>query len=318
MGNISCITSNPILKPALKIDEQINLLKSRGLFFKDEKRAYCILQHTNYYKLRGYFIDFYEADNLFKKNTAFEDIYDCYLFDLSFHKGIIPILETVETSLKTLLAYFLSLNYGVLSYQDLTIYKYPDNALNIIENAKKYINNHKRSKIVLKHEKDYGGSYPIWVWIEFLSFGDVSLICSSLNDDIMSKINMEFYLFHKRIGVDFLRSWYRSISKFRNICSHYERLYATKLLETPPKITTDRKLNKDYEITNKNNTNLFYYVLVADMICPDIQVVYMFIEEIKKLCKKYANIDFNEKYNFPEGWEEILLKYNGYYIQYLI
>ena len=312
MENKSCV----IPKPALKIDEQIELLKKRGLLFKDEERAYCILCHTNYYKLRGYFIDFYEADNSFRNNTMFENIYDCYLFGLSFHKGVLPILETVETSLKTLLANFLSLNYGALCYKDLSIYKYPDNALNIMQNAKKYINNHKKSKIVIKHEKDYGGEYPIWVWIGFLSFGDVSLMCSSLNDDIISKINMEFYLFHKRIGIDFLRSWYRSVSKFRNICSHYERLYAMRLLETPSRITTDSRLNKDYNIAD--NTNLFYYVLVADMICPDIQVVYMFIEEIKKLCKKYTDIDFNEKYKFPIGWEEILLKYNGYYIQYLI
>ena len=133
MENKSCV----IPKPALKIDEQIELLKKRGLLFKDEERAYCILCHTNYYKLRGYFIDFYEADNSFRNNTMFENIYDCYLFDLSFHKGVLPILETVETSLKTLLANFLSLNYGALCYKDLSIYKYPDNSLNIIQNAKK-------------------------------------------------------------------------------------------------------------------------------------------------------------------------------------
>ncbi len=283
---------------------------------KMETRHIVILQHINYYKLRGYFIDFYEKENAFKKGTTFEDIYHCYLFDLSLHKGLLPILEVVETSFKTLIAYHMALNYGAMSYKDFTLYKYPDNALIVIQNSKKYIKNHKRSQIVMKHENDYSGLYPIWVWIEFLSFGDVSLLCSSLKDDIISKINTDFYLFHKRVGVDFLQSWYRSISKFRNVCSHYERLYYKKLLETPPKITKDEKLNHDYRIID--NTKLFYYILVADMLCPDIQVIDRFIEDINRMQSIYTNIDINEKYYFPEGWESILLKYNGYYIQYLI
>ena len=35
-------------------DEQIALLKQRGMYFEDEVRANCILQNVSYYRLSGY------------------------------------------------------------------------------------------------------------------------------------------------------------------------------------------------------------------------------------------------------------------------
>lgn len=302
------------VKPALTVNQQIALLKTRGLLFRDEKAAYCILQHTNYYRLRGYFIDFYIKDNVFYENTYFEDIHSCYLFDLIMHKSLLPIMETVEVSVKTIFAYYIANELGPLAYLNRDIYKYPDNFDNVKSNAGKYISNHIKSKIVQKHETDYNGNYPVWVWIEFLSFGDVSLLLTSLKDEHIDKINNDYFLFHKRIGKKFLRSWYRSISKFRNICSHYERLYSTQLLETPPSITNQREITARYN-TNQN-TELFYYILVADMLCPDIKIVYRYIDDLKKYLINYPTISLNKHYGFPIDWEDILLEFSGYYIQY--
>lgn len=302
------------IKPALRIDEQIRLMKSRGLSFKDENAAYCILLHTNYYRLRGYFIDFYEKDNQFKTDTYFEDIYNCYLFDLVMHKSLMPIMETVEVSIKTILAYFIGNELGPLAYLDKSIYKYPENFDRIYTTVDRYMKNHSQSKIVIKHNVDYNGKYPIWVWIEFLSFGDVSLLLTSLKDEYINKINNDYFIFHKRVGKDFLKSWYRSTCKFRNVCSHYERLYSTQLLETPPKITTEKKIIERVD-TNKN-TELFYYILVADMLCPDIKIIYRFIEDLQKYQSEYSLVNINTKYGFPDDWEEILLQFSAYYIQY--
>jgi len=43
------------LKPALTIDEQISLLKKRGMTFVNEQKAKLFLSENNYYRLNIYF-----------------------------------------------------------------------------------------------------------------------------------------------------------------------------------------------------------------------------------------------------------------------
>lgn len=300
-------------KPATKVSEQIEILQKRGLLFKDLERAKCIMHHVNYYRIRGYYIDFYFKDNEFRKNTYFEDIYNTYEFDMRFKKSLLPILEVVEISIKTILAYYLGNEVGPIAYLDENIYFYTDTIDILMCNFEKYRSNHQSSLVVKKHEEYYGGIYPIWVWIEFLSFGDVSLMLNGIKKDYLKKINNDYFLFPKAKGFEFLISWYRSLAKFRNKCSHYERLYDNFINETPPKITLDSKLNSEFRVSD--NRTIFYSILVADMLCPDITVINDFINDVL-VANKY-NISLKDKYGFPDNWEKLLLTYNGYYLQYL-
>ena len=45
-------------KPVLTIDQQINLLESRGLHIEDRAVAYKVLSNVNYYHLEGYWYSF--------------------------------------------------------------------------------------------------------------------------------------------------------------------------------------------------------------------------------------------------------------------
>jgi abortive infection bacteriophage resistance protein len=50
-------------KPALTITDQIKLLKSRGMLFRDETMAAHYLKNISYYRLKGYWWDM-QADKL--------------------------------------------------------------------------------------------------------------------------------------------------------------------------------------------------------------------------------------------------------------
>jgi len=70
-------------KQSLNIDEQISLLKSRGMLFRDEIKAKEILKNISYYRLKGYWWEM-QSDKInhqFKPNSYFEDVIEKYEFD---------------------------------------------------------------------------------------------------------------------------------------------------------------------------------------------------------------------------------------------
>ena len=67
------------------IDEQLNILKSRGLTIDDEEKASVFLLHNNYYRVSGYSLTLRNHD-VFSKTASFQNIIDNIL--LIFDKSI--------------------------------------------------------------------------------------------------------------------------------------------------------------------------------------------------------------------------------------
>ena len=80
MGHFFTAMSN---KPAYTLSNQIELLKDRGMLFRNEITASHCLSTISYYRLKGYWWDMQEDYTLhnLKPNTYFEDIVDRYNFD---------------------------------------------------------------------------------------------------------------------------------------------------------------------------------------------------------------------------------------------
>ena len=56
------------------IDEQLNILKSRGLTIDDEEKASDFLLHNNYYRVSGYSLTLRNHD-VFSKTASFQIIF---------------------------------------------------------------------------------------------------------------------------------------------------------------------------------------------------------------------------------------------------
>lgn len=65
------------------IDEQLEILRSRGLFIEDDEKAKDFLLHNNYYRISGYSLTLRKKD-VFSKNVAFQNIIDIYDLDHEF------------------------------------------------------------------------------------------------------------------------------------------------------------------------------------------------------------------------------------------
>jgi abortive infection bacteriophage resistance protein len=70
-------------KLPLSVQNQIELLKSRGLGIPDEEKADRYLQNISYYRLSGYMFPFLAdtKQHLYKDGAMFDDILGLYRFD---------------------------------------------------------------------------------------------------------------------------------------------------------------------------------------------------------------------------------------------
>ena len=68
------------------LDEQIAILRNKGLTIENEKFAREVLFRENYFFLNGYRHLFLKSleDRSFKEGTTFEELYSLFLFDRSF------------------------------------------------------------------------------------------------------------------------------------------------------------------------------------------------------------------------------------------
>ena len=97
------------------IDEQIEILRSRGLAIEDEDKAKDFLLRNNYYHVSGYSLTLRKND-VFAKSATFQNIEDIYNFDHEFRHIILHHIETIEVQMKSIYAHEFTKEYEPLGY----------------------------------------------------------------------------------------------------------------------------------------------------------------------------------------------------------
>ena len=107
-------------KKSRSIEEQIELLKQRGMIVGDEIFAARHLAHISYYRLKGYWWDmqYDKTHHLFQPDSNLEDVVTRYYFDKELRLILFDAIETIEITLRTKMIYHLSQSYGGLWYRD--------------------------------------------------------------------------------------------------------------------------------------------------------------------------------------------------------
>lgn len=99
------------------IEEQLEILRSRGLTINDESQAKDFLLRNNYYRISGYSLTL-RKNNVFSKSATFQNIVDIYHFDHEFKHIILQYLEVIEVQMKSVYAYEFSKVHGPVGYLD--------------------------------------------------------------------------------------------------------------------------------------------------------------------------------------------------------
>lgn len=282
------------VKKHLTIDEQIELLKTRGCIIEDEELAKNILLDINYYRLTSYFLSFKESDDKYSKGTSFNKVYRNYLFDRKLRNMLSYVIEHIEIAIKTRIAYYHSLKYGPLGYLDSNNYnnKFDENILQT--NLNKYIKRNEKNPIVIHHITKYEGKFPLWVIIEFFDFSDASKMYSQLDTKLQKEIARTF-----NSNSTCLSSWLYCLTHLRNCCAHYARIYNTIMISMP--VTP-----KNYK--SKFNKTIFSYLLVVKEILKNTNDWVNFVIELAALIEEYKDDIELYRLGFPSNWYDLMIK----------
>ena len=82
-------------------DEQIALLRNRGLNIPDESKALRYLQQISYYRLSAYFLPYQQIKDKFNDGTNFNQILDIYRFDRELRILVFDCIERIEIAIRS-------------------------------------------------------------------------------------------------------------------------------------------------------------------------------------------------------------------------
>lgn len=241
-------------KPFLSINEQIQLLNSRGI--QTDGNTYNLLLSEGYYSLiNGYkepFIDEEKTsqtnNDVFKDGTQFDHIYQLFLFDRKLREITFHYLTKVEVMTRTICCYtFCEKHREPKPYAVKSNFTDPDSYLpgrakfkDGYDKFQKVINNILYGRChfnFVEHYKENHDEVPLWVIANAMTFGNIehlydlmkpeeqNKVCSRIIKVIGHRPNQKF------MSRGDLQVKLNRLVKIRNICAHDERLYCAEVGE---------------------------------------------------------------------------------------
>jgi abortive infection bacteriophage resistance protein len=292
------MAKRPYTKPPLSVQDQIKLLKSRGLQIPDESKAARYFQNISYYRLSGYMYPFLvnTKQHRYKVGTTFEDVLNLYRFDRELRMLVFSAIEKIEIALRAQI-----INQYSVPLQDPFWYT---NAMNFADPKKHneflnsltaYIN--RSNDIFIKHfYSTYSNLWPpAWILFEILPMGQFSILYSITANSPTRKAVADYF----GIKGPVLTAWLHTLVYVRNICAHHARLW-NKELRVPvklPKKTTNQWLADQNVSSRKVYIVLAIIVYLLDTITPQ----HNFRQKIKRLVSKYPKTN-TFVMGFPQNW----------------
>ncbi len=303
------------VKPFLSVNQQIQLLKSRGLIIQEDKLevAKNFLLNNNYYRISGYTLTLRKNDR-FYENANIDNVIQIYELDRRIRHIILSITEEIEVRTKSLIAYYHAKTYGAIGYQDINCFHCLNDGKVISNSIRNYLNiihkadMQKKSMIEYEaflshHIKNKNGIIPFWAYVEVMTISDISKLYSLLNLNIKSNIARDFGYPHKT-GYEIIDNLLHSVTILRNICAHGGRLY-NRLFIRKPKLSSKQKalLRKD-EDGNVVYDKLFSYILVLKSLSIPSDFI-LLKNHLIEYCHLYSFVDMKH-YGFPDNWVDVL------------
>lgn len=285
------------------IEEQINILKTRGLTISDEKLAADFLYKNNYYRVSGYSLTLRHHD-VFSKTATFQNIIDIYECDHDLRHILLKYIEIVEIKVKSIYAYEFSKAYGPVGYLDssnFTDLKIYDNIIQKADALKKLRLPH---EAYLKHfVNELHEDIPLWAYADLLTISDISFLYKI--SDVTLKTSVANVLGLNKNGAELLERFMKHLTIIRNLCAHGSRLY-NRLFEQRPSLNRQDKAllrrNKDGSL---DNSHLYGYIFIMRRLLNKEDFSNMYYELVA-LSDKYNFVNM-KYYGFREDWKDVLV-----------
>ena len=305
----------PYDKPFKTFDEQLEILKNRGLSINDMDFAKIVLQDISYYTVvNGYknsLILNCNSDN-FIPGTSFEMLYTLHMINISFSSVLLKYISCVENSVKCKLAYLVATNYGVYTdYNDLkntnpSDYLCRNNYINspfrnnTLKSIKKDICGH-QAGLSVNHYKSKN-HIPPWIVTTAISLGETihwyKILKPALKDELLDYFNSLNGLNPLDKREFFIKSL-DLCKEYRNTIAHGNKVFSeTFKIELPKRqlqaISHDFMdgINIVHSSGRKGNAAIIFAILI---LLRNNYAISNFIHDLDSVFSPYKDVDFNGK-----------------------
>lgn len=237
----------PYEKSHLTYEDQVELLRSRGLTVPDRTAALRLLRAVGYYRLSAYVYPFrdmlpesaqrvaspthYRAETI-RAGTSLADVEALWQFDRKLRLLVLDAVEAVEIGLRTKVAYTLGardrfghVNPGALNEKACRELYWHDRR-NDDSRHKVWLDQYDKlladsKEDFVRHNAHKYEELPIWVGVEVLTFGALSRLFGLLRQEDQTLIARELGI----KGGSLLASWIETVNYLRNVAAHHSRLW---------------------------------------------------------------------------------------------
>ena len=305
------------VKKFLNLDEQLEILKSRGLIISDEEKARVILFRENYFFLCGYRHVFLRSskDRVYVEGATFEELHALFTFDRNFRNIIFKNLLIIENNMKSIMSYQLSKKYGYKEKDYMKASNFTQDSKKVrqvndlIKKMKRQIRVNGSQHSATYHYISNYGYIPLWILVKVLSFGLIGELFSVLKVEDQLSI-AEIY----DLNVEVLSTYLNILSNYRNLCAHEDILFERRIERNIVDTKYHRMLNipiMDDEYIYGKNDLFAVIIILKQMLSPDEfrNLINEVGYEVDFLRGKIKCIPFEkilDRMGFPNNWRDIL------------
>lgn len=298
------------------LDEQVQILKNKGMIVEDDEATKEILLRENYFFISGYRTLFMKSltDKTFVPGASFRELYGVFNFDRQVRNILFKNLLIIENNLKSIISYHLSKEYGIREQDYLNpnnFNNHPDKRRQIndlIQKMKRQIRSNADSHTATAHYNMNYGYIPLWIAVKVLSFGIVSELYLILKPSDQKAV-AEFF----HIEAEEFATYLPVLANYRNLCAHEEILFDHHIQR---KIGNTRfhekleipKLENEY-IYGKDDLFALMIILKQMLRKEDFRSLIKELDyEVQRLAGKLESISIGKvlvKMGFPVNYIEI-------------
>lgn len=299
------------------LQEQVDILESKGLLIEDRDECIDILLRENYFFINGYrhLLMKSPQDRNFVVGSTFRELYSIFLFDRYLRNIIFKNLLIVENNMKSIISYQLSKKYGYREKDYLNAKNFtndPDKSRRVkdlINKMKRQIRVNGQQHTATMHYITNYGYIPLWVLVKLLSFGVISDLFTVLKPE--DKVGIaDIY----DVEVSQLEDFLPILANYRNLCAHEDILYDHRTDKSIDNNIYHEKLGilkmDDEYIYGKNDIFAVVIILKYLLTAAEFRLMMREIDyEIGKLSGVIKSIPLAkilDRIGFPENYMELI------------
>jgi hypothetical protein len=316
-------------KPFKSVDDQISILRERGMEIHDLEFARSVLREIGYYRLSGYSYPYRAvqaeaallSDN-FIEGTTIEKVVKLYRYDQELRAVTGLQLAKIEIVLRVMISHELGRvdPYIHLSPHKLGKKAWDKNNAQSTEQYAMWLEKYSTAVVrsnedsVVQYKKKYDAILPVWVAVHVLDWGSLRMLYDFARDEQRRAVANQL-----NISESQLSSWLLCLNDVRNVCAHHGRLYSRTFPKSPMLTGEDHELGflrrfvlddvKEGNGKEKKGKCFAQFTIIQYLLS---KMNLEGLDELPRLLHNFPEVSpvSVEYLGVPENWEELPL-WNG-------